>query len=108
MQGYWFLNEDRSESDGYYASRVGTTTGTWNYTIGDDLSGTWRLDRNDDDVDKPASGTWIAFEDEPNTFIDSTPANLDEACGYKQALRGELECVSGLTCVGTQSADGHY
>ena len=39
--GYWYLNEDRTESDGHYISHDGETTGKWWYDDGTDLSGTW-------------------------------------------------------------------
>ena len=45
--GYWYLNEDRTESDGHYISHDGETTGKWWYDDGTDLSGTWQ---HDDDL----------------------------------------------------------
>jgi hypothetical protein len=39
--GYWYLNEDQSESSGHYVTSDGQYTGVWNYDEDYTLSGTW-------------------------------------------------------------------
>jgi hypothetical protein len=92
IRGYWFINEDRTESDGTYVSRVGSSTGKWSYDEGTTLSGTWQ------DDDGTSEGTWAATEYDPTTFVDSTPAQLDEHCGYNAYINRDVECASGFVC----------
>ena len=105
--GYWFRDETRTDADGYYASDISDTTGTWNYTAGTTLSGTWRND------DGSGEGTWMSTIDNPYNFIDSTPeplANEGEQCGritgWLPEVQQEVECVSGLICRGVQDTTG--
>jgi hypothetical protein len=40
----------------------------------------------------------MATSDDPFTFIDSSPADLDEDCGFVQSLNTAIECADGLMC----------
>ena len=90
--GYWYLNEDRTEFDGHFISNDGMSTGKWRYDDGTELSGTWQND------DGEKEGTWMATEDDPFTFYDSSPAELNEDCGFVQSLNRAFECAEGLEC----------
>ena len=69
--GYWFIDGTEPDNDGWYVDLDGTPRGTWSYDEGTTLSGTWTHS------DGSESGTWMASEDDPTTFIDSTP---EEVC----------------------------
>ena len=40
----------------------------------------------------------MATSDDPTTFIDSSPSELDEDCGFVQSLNMDIECADGLMC----------
>ena len=50
----------------------------------------------------------MATSDEPTTFIDSSPAELDEDCGFVQSLNIAIECADGLMCGEVSLGDGLY
>ncbi len=63
--GYWYLNEDQTESSGHYITYDGQHTGTWSYDTDSTLSGVWSHDDGSQD------GTWYAEASAPMTFIVS-------------------------------------
>ena len=44
LLGYWYLNEDQSDSSGHYITSDGRYTGVWNYDEDTTLLGTWMQD----------------------------------------------------------------
>ena len=90
--GYWFIDGTEPDNNGWYVDLDGTPRGTWSYDEDTTLSGTWR---HSDGTD---SGTWMAFESDPYTFIDNTPD--DEIFGYEGDSCGtdQPPCAEGLEC----------
>ena len=88
----WYLDGTEPGNDGWFTDLAGTPMGTWSYDEGTTLSGTWVFG------DGSITGTWMAYESDPYTFIDNTPE--DDIFGYEGDSCGTdlPPCAEGLEC----------